>query len=94
MTIRIRCGGTSDGETPEKIITHPNLLSLKIYMIGGIHIIGPCEGDPLEEFYLGGAHFALYEDELGREMQTLLDGYEGTLLLDVKINDVHVVYTK
>lgn len=94
--LSIRCGGTAshDQETPEKIITHPNLLSLKIDILGGVNIIGPCEGEPLEEFDLSGVHFALYEDKMWSEFLKLLDGYEGSLLFEATINGIEIRYTK
>lgn len=96
MTLRIRCGGTAsrDQEIPEKIINHPSLLSLRFDILGGVNIIGPCEGEPLEEFDLGGVHFALYEDKMWSDFLKLLDGYEESLLFEATINGIEIRYTK
>ena len=88
MTLRIRCGGE------EKIFADIPLLSLKFDVTGGVNIIGPCTGEVVKEFDLGGAHFTLYEDELCGELQDQLADYTGSLLLDAKIDGVEILYTK
>lgn len=89
MTIRIGFGGE------EKILEYPRLMSLKFDMLGGVNIIGNCEGEVVEEFDLGGIHFAVHDDEvLWRELACLIDEYDGHLLFEATINGVEIRYTR